>query len=496
MVDQVLVVKKLCCTIANSNKVVVKGLSFALELGKNLAIIGESGSGKTISMMSLLKLFPERLVKVEGQCIFNGKNLFAMSEQELESIRGKEIGFVFQEPLTALNPLHPVRDQIAEAITIHCNGISQSELNNRVERLLREVGMEVVLFNQNPYPHTLSGGQRQRIMIAIALANDPQIIIADEPTSALDPMNAKALLELFKEIQRARKLSVIFITHDLQLAEMFADTAMVLRKGKVLESGPISDIINNPQHLYSKKLVAAYKADLPKYKPDAEYIFTVRNLETAVAEDPTALFFKGKKIILKNVSLALKRGESVGIIGKSGSGKTMLALSLLGIIPSRANIKLASIKYQNSERDLYFRRSVQIVFQDPYSSFNPRMNLLEILSEGPNSLRLNHSPHFYEELLERVGLDGISLAQYPHQLSGGQRQRLAIARALAVQPKIIILDEPTSALDKPSEQKVLKLLQDLQRVDRISYIIISHDLKVIEKMCHRVLTLENGKLSH
>lgn len=495
MVDKAIIVNKLKCFRNKDQKQIVKGISFSLAEGESLAIIGESGSGKTISMLSTLGLLPANQISVSGSCKLYGKELINLKEQELNSIRGKDVGFIFQEPLTALNPLHKVKDQIAEAITIHSPKINQQTLETRISNLLKEVDMDITLLNQNPYPHILSGGQRQRIMIAIALANNPRLLIADEPTSALDPFTANSLITLLKDIQKSRGLSIIFITHDLKLAETFANYALVMRKGKVVEYGPIKDIIYSPSHSYTKQLFEVYNSKIDLVAPDKNYVLTVRNMKTIVPRNPNSWFFQGQRVLINNLTFALREGQTLGIIGKSGAGKTVFAMSLLGIIRSIAKIKLGLNIYNRYKRDLSFRRQVQIVFQDPFASLNPRMTILEILSEGPKSLKINHPLSFYQELLEKVNLHDLSLTSFPHELSGGQRQRIAIARALAVNPKILILDEPTSALDKPSELKILMLLAHLQKTQRLSYILISHDYNVISKMSHSVMTLADGKLN-
>mgnify|MGYP004519224181 CR=1 FL=1 len=482
--------------IESQQQVLLEDLNFELRNGECLAIVGESGSGKSISSLAMLGLLPENL-KSTGQIIFENEDICKMSDEQLRSIRGKRIAMIFQEPMTALNPLHKVEKIIGE--TLFLQGLSKEKVRKKVLSLLCDVGMPDPEDKLDRYPHELSGGQRQRVMIASALALDPDIIIADEPTTALDVTLQAQVLNLLQLLIENHQMSMLLISHDLNLVKRYADHVIVMNKGIVEESGTVNDIFQYPKSDYTKHLL---DHDFGQANPLPE------PRERVLALDQVGVKFPIKQGLLNRVvdhfvaveplDLRLDQGESIGIVGESGSGKTSLALAVARLIKSEGDIYISghNLNKLNQRQLRPLRTDFQIVFQDPFSSLNPRMTVEQIIGEGLvlKKLKKDEIAQKIEDALTQVELPVSFKDRYPHQLSGGQRQRIALARALILQPKLIILDEPTSALDRTTQRAIVKLLRDLQQKFQISYIFISHDLKVVRALCQKVLVLRHAKM--
>ncbi len=470
----------------------VKGVSFEIKKGEILALVGESGSGKTLTALSVMGLLPAGLQQ-------SGKIVF---EQGRIPIRGRDMGMIFQEPMTSLNPLHTLGKQIGEAVRIHDKTISKSRLNARVLELLDAVGLGHFSARLNAYPHQLSGGERQRVMIAMAIANNPALLIADEPTTALDVTIQAQILTLLKELQSKLGMSVLLITHDLTIVRRIAGRVAIMAQGEIVETGVTTDIFKNPQHSYTKHLLASE----PKSAPGAQSVNAQALLECSdlsVAYPKAQPFFTLKKTyqtVLNQVSFLVPEGSTLGIVGESGSGKTTLALALLRLAPSTGKIVFAGMAIDGLQgRDLRAkRRDMQIVFQDPYGSLNPRMTIDSIIREGLDvhepAASVTEREARVKVILQEVGLTPDMGQRYPHEFSGGQRQRISIARALILKPKLIILDEPTSALDLSVQAQILALLKDLQQKHGLTYIFISHDLRTIRSISHHILVLQKGEV--
>lgn len=483
---------------------VVHGASFDIHAGQKLALVGESGSGKSVTALSLLRLHDPVFSRYSsGSIIYQDKDILEMPMQEVEQIRGQDIAMIFQEPMTALNPLYPIGNQIAESLYLHEN-LDRASAKKWVIKLLGKVGISEPEKRLDAFPHMLSGGQRQRVMIAMALACRPKLLIADEPTTALDVTIQKQILELLDELQAEFNMSVLLISHDLNLVHHFADYVCVMEKGYIVEQGGINAVFDRPQHPYTQQLLAS----------EPEPMFEDSETEKLLQQEPLLVgeavnchfpikagFFRrqvGEVRAVNNVDIELHPGETVGIVGESGSGKTTLGMSLLQLQHSKGQIYFNNHRIDSmSEAQIRpLRRQMQMVFQDPFSSLSPRMNIEQIISEG---LQL-HFPEFDQEqrlqkivdVLQEVGLDADMIHRYPHEFSGGQRQRIAIARSIVLEPKVILLDEPTSALDISVQKQVLQLLRDLQLRHRMSYLFISHDLKVIRSIAHRVIVMKEG----
>lgn len=471
-------------------KQVLYDVSLTVQVGRKLALVGESGSGKTVLAQGIMRLNP--LVSFEGRLKFDGNDLLTQSERALQKLRGREIGMVFQEPMTALNPVMRVGAQIAEVLTLHL-GLDKKQAWGRAVELLAETGIREPEQKAFAYPFQLSGGQRQRAMIAMAVAAEPKLLIADEPTTALDVAVQAQILDLLARLQQAHNMTMLYITHDLNLVRRFADDVAVMRGGRIVETGAAAEVFARPQHEYTKMLLNAGAAR--KVVPLADKPATVLQAEQlSVAVKETAGWFKKRsKTLLEPVSFDLKAGETLGVIGESGCGKTTLAKAVMHLIDAEGRLKINGEAWTRESR-----RDIQMVFQDPFGAFNPRMNVFNIVSEA---LRV-HEPDLsraemrqrVQDVLRQVGLPEDALERYPHAFSGGQRQRLAIARAIIVRPKILVLDEPTSALDVQWQQQILELLADLQKKHGLSLIIISHDLAVIRALSHRVMVLKDGKV--
>lgn len=479
----------------------VDGLSLSIREGQTLALVGESGSGKSVSALSVLRLLDERHASYPaGSIHFQGEDMLSVSAKRLRQIRGRKISMIFQEPMTSLNPLHTVEKQISETLALH-RGLRDAQARARCIELLELVGIPQAEERLSSYPHQLSGGQKQRVMIAMALANEPDLLIADEPTTALDVTVQKQVLELLRDLQHKLGMAILLITHDLSIVRRYADEVVVMERGKVVESAPTETLFEKPQHPYTRKLLDAEPPSSPSNVTIAdEPLLEVSRLDVRFTTKrslfgrPTAWF----QAVDQN-SFSLNRGETLGIVGESGSGKTTIGHALLKLTASTGSIRLAGKELGALTQKQFrpYRRQIQIVFQDPFGSLSPRMSVAEIVREG---LEI-HAPASPEEqdrrviqALTDVGLDPQARHRYPHEFSGGQRQRIAIARALVLQPELIILDEPTSALDRTVQKQVIHLLRDLQEKYGLSYVFISHDLSVVRALSHKLLVLKNGKI--
>ena len=478
----------------------VSNVSFDLYKGETFALVGESGSGKSVTAQSIVQLLPRSITEYpSGEVIYNDKDLLKCTEQEIRTIRGNNIAMIFQEPLTALNPLHTTEKQIGEVLRIH-NGLKGKAARKRIIELLELVGIPNPEQRLKSYPHQLSGGQRQRVMIAMALANDPDVLIADEPTTALDVTIQKQVLNLLKELQEKLGMTIMLITHDLGIVKRYAHRVGVMTKGQLVETNNTENLFAQPNHDYTKALLAAEPKGEPVTKPsDAKNIMTVEDLK---------VWFPIKRGVFKHtvghikavdgISFAINKGETLGIVGESGSGKTTLVQALLKLTDSNGTIQFdgEQINTITNKQMQPLRKRMQIVFQDPFSSLSPRMSVGEIIAEG---LTIHHIGNKQEreqrviKALEEVGLEPKFRHRFPHEFSGGQRQRIAIARALILEPDIIVLDEPTSALDRSVQSQILDLLKDLQQKHGFSYLFISHDLKVVKTIAHDVMVLKEGK---
>jgi microcin C transport system ATP-binding protein len=480
----------------------VDKVSFDLERGRTLALVGESGSGKSITALSIVKLLGSTSATYpSGSIAFKGQDLLQASEDSLRAVRGNEITMVFQEPMTSLNPLHTIEKQISEILTLH--GMrGEAPLRARVIELLEEVGIPDPATRLSAYPHQLSGGQRQRVMIAMALANRPDLFIADEPTTALDVTVQAQILKLLKELQAKMGMAMLFITHDLGIVRKIADDVCVMQKGHIVEAGPVEKVFGNPQHAYTKALLAAEPKGLPApANPQAKPVVTGDNIRVWF---PIKRGFMRKTIghvkAVDGISLTVREGETVGVVGESGSGKTTLGLALLRLIRSEGPIAYLGSRIDglDSKQMRPLRRQMQIVFQDPYGSLSPRMSVADIVEEGLLIQKPDLSPQARREIVAQAladtGLDPAAMDRYPHEFSGGQRQRIAIARAMALDPKFVVLDEPTSALDMSVQAQIVDLLRDLQRKRNLAYLFISHDLKVVRALASELIVMRQGKV--
>ena len=484
----------------------VNNISFDLPHKKILGIVGESGSGKSVTCYSLLGLIPMPPGKiVSGEAIFEGKNLFALKEKELRDIRGNKISMVFQDPMTSLNPYMTVGAQIIEALRVHEKMDKKTALKRAIEAL-HEVGIREPEKSVHKYPHEYSGGMRQRVMIAMALATKPDILIADEPTTALDVTIQAQILDLLRDIQSKRDLSIIFITHDLAVIHSLADYVLVMEKGHIVERGEPADIFHRPTHPYTQKLIAAIpntaKPEAYKAGVDSEALLSVSDLNTKYPIRKASLFGSAKEYlhVVKDISLTINKGEILGLVGESGSGKSSFGKTIMRLVDSESGkvlldgteiLGLTGDELQKSRRDY------QMIFQDPYASLNPRMTILDTLSEALLTHNIVSKDGVYArvaELIISVGLDERSLRKYPHEFSGGQRQRIAIARAIAVEPKLIVADEAVSALDVTIKAQVLELLLNLTKKYNLTMLFISHDLSVVRYVCDRVAVMQFGEI--
>jgi microcin C transport system ATP-binding protein len=497
-------VKNLSVSFNTQNGLVniLDNISFDIYSGENLAIVGESGSGKSVTALSLLRLHDEANTVYSGDNIdFQGVNLLTLNDKEIQKVRGANISMIFQEPMTSLNPVFTIGQQIEEVLTLHQN-IDKFEKQQRVIELLNRVGIRQAEQRVNVYPHTLSGGQRQRVMIAMALACDPDLLIADEPTTALDVTIQQQILDLLSEIQKDTGMSVLLITHDLNLVRRFANRVCVMHQGKIVESNKTDSLFEQPQHDYTKFLLDSQPDQkIATVQAGSDVVLSIENLRCYFPVYRG--FFKRKVDDIKavdDITLSLCSGETLGIVGESGSGKTTLGLAMFRLLASQGEIyfKTQNVTRFNEKNMRPLRRHFQIVFQDPFSSLSPRMTVQQIIEEG---LKL-HFPALNAkqrlakviDILQEVDLEEDSLWRYPHEFSGGQRQRIAIARTVVLQPDVILLDEPTSALDVSVQKQVLSLLAQLQENRQLSYLFISHDLRVVRAMSHRVIVMRQGRV--
>jgi len=497
VVSDVLAVNNL--SVAFGHRTVVKDVSFSIEKGKTFALVGESGSGKSVTALSVLQLLPDDASYPNGSIELDGTDVMAGSKKVMQALRGNSASMIFQEPMTSLNPLHTIEKQLSEVLFLH-QGLNKKSTKLRCIELLELVAISDPKAKLAAYPHELSGGQRQRVMIAMALANEPELLIADEPTTALDVTVQLQILNLLKSLQAKLGMAILLITHDLNIVKHFADDVAVMQEGKLVESGSVVDIFSNAQHDYTKSLLNA--------EPESVVTKQVRTKPLLVVND-FRVWFPLKKGLLQRtfdhvkavdgVSLELYQGETLGIVGESGSGKSTLVQGLLRLIKSEGDIFYNDCNLQNLNLTQMreHRQSLQIVFQDPYGSLSPRMSVQQIISEGLEVQGKHDDKEILQAVkqsLKDVGLPDDAIQRYPHQFSGGQRQRIAIARALVLKPKVLILDEPTSALDRTVQKQILALLQDLQQRYQLSYIFITHDLSVVRAVSHRVLVLKSGKI--
>lgn len=481
--------------IQHQQQHLVDDLSFQLHAGETIAIVGESGSGKSISSLALLGLLPNNL-NVNGQAWLGQKNLLDLRPEQWGEIRGQKIAMIFQEPMTALNPLHRVEKIVGETLILQ--GWSKQKTQARVIELLTDVGITEPQDKLRRYPHELSGGQRQRVMIAMALALDPDILIADEPTTALDVTLQTQILKLLKSLQQNRNMAMILISHDLNLVRRYADQVIVMNKGVVEEQGPVKEIFSRPKQAYTQNLLTH---DFGEALPSMNQSLLLSLQQVAVKfpiKQGLLNRVKDYFVAVEALDLELMKGESIGIVGESGSGKSSLALAVSRLIKSQGKVVLLGTDLnQYKEKQLRpLRSEFQIVFQDPFSSLNPRFNVEQTIGEGLTIKQLSKAEisQRIDEALEKVELPLTFKTRYPHELSGGQRQRIALARALVLQPQLIILDEPTSALDRTTQRAIVKLLRNLQQQYQISYLFISHDLQVIQALCQKVLVLRHAKV--
>jgi microcin C transport system ATP-binding protein len=480
----------------------VDRISFSIRRGQCVALVGESGSGKSVSALSVLKLLPyPNASHPSGSILFKGRELLTLSEHDMRRIRGNDISIIFQEPMTSLNPLHTIEAQIGETLRLH-NDVGGRMVRARTLELLNQVGIPDPETRLNSYPHQLSGGQRQRVMIAMALANEPDLLIADEPTTALDVTVQAQILALLADIRKRLGMSLLFITHDLGIVRRIADVVCVMNGGKIVEQGPVEQVFTAPKHPYTRALLAAEpKPDPAPPRPESPVVMSTDNLK---------VWFPVKRGLLRQtvghikavdgVSLKVRQGETLGVVGESGSGKTTLGLALLRLISSDGPIVFLGHEIQGLRfADMRpFRRDMQIVFQDPFGALSPRMPVGDIVAEGlmvhQKSLSETDRDARVVQALRDVGLDPATRFRYPHEFSGGQRQRISIARAVVLEPNFIVLDEPTSALDMLLQAQMVDLLRELQRKRDLTYMFISHDLRVVASLASHLIVMRNGKV--
>jgi len=478
----------------------VRNVNFEIRKGETLALVGESGSGKSVTAHAVMQLLPQNVSTCSGSIEYTGEELLGASEARLQSIRGDRIGMIFQEPMTALNPLHKVGRQISETLVIH-NNATVKEAQEKAVELLNLVQIPEPEKRLNSFPHELSGGQRQRVMIAMALANSPQLLIADEPTTSVDVTIQKELLDLLADLQNRFRMSVLMITHDLGIVKHFSDRVCVMNRGELVETNETASLFSEPKHPYTKKLIESEPGGHPYPPPDTN--------ETVIETNNLKVWFPIKRGVFKrivgyvkavdDVSFSLGRGRTLGIVGESGSGKSSLVQAILRLGPGEGKIAFNGIPINNLKQKQIrpLRKDMQIVFQDPFGSLSPRMSVSSIIGEGLKIQGIGTSSEREKiiiKAMEEVGLDAGSRNRYPHEFSGGQRQRISIARALVLSPKLIILDEPTSALDRSVQSQIIELLRKLQREHQFSYIFISHDLKVVKALAHEVIVIRQGKV--
>ena len=483
----------------HSQNQVVDAISFDINEQETVALVGESGSGKSVTALSILRLLSkERVIYPSGDIIFEDKSLLHASEKELRKIRGNEISMIFQEPMVSLNPLHTVEKQLYEVLSLH-RGMRRNVARGEILQYLDRVGTKDPKSKLASYPHQLSGGERQRVMIAMAILTHPKLLIADEPTTALDVSVQGQIIELLKELKKELNMSMLFISHNLGIVKKLADKVAVMRDGQLVEFNNKQRIFLRPQQEYTQTLLNSQPSGEPVPLPDTPGILlNVNHLNVEVVTQKR-LFSSKKKKIVDNIGFAVHQGETVGIVGESGSGKSTTALAILRLIKSKGDILFDSHPIQNlsGKKLLPFRSRIQVVFQDPFSSLNPRFNVEQIISEGlmtHKKLTKAEREQAVIDIMLEVGLDPEMRFRYPNEFSGGQRQRIAIARALILQPELLILDEPTSSLDHTIQKQIINLLKSLQEKHHLSYLFISHDLALIYSICHQIVVMKDGKI--
>ena len=475
----------------------VKGVSFEIHKGETVALVGESGSGKSVTALSSVNLLADT-AQVSGSISYNGQELVGASEKELRKLRGNDISFIFQEPMTSLNPLHTIEKQLSEVLLVH-HGMDGAAARARVIELLDQVGIHDPQSRLKDYPHQLSGGQRQRVMIAMSLANNPELLIADEPTTALDVTIQAQILELLRDLKRRLGMSMLFITHDLNIVRKLADRVCVMKDGEIVETGPTAAIFDDPKHPYTQMLLAAEATGRPDPVPEGA--------EVVAETDGLRIWFPIQRGLLRrtvghvkavnDASFSVRAGETLGIVGESGSGKTTLALAMMRLISSEGPVVVLGRDIQGwpNQRLRSMRADMQIVFQDPYGSLSPRMTVEQIIAEGLGVHRIEgyaSKEQAVIDIMREVGLDPETRHRYPHEFSGGQRQRIAIARAMILRPRLVVLDEPTSALDMTVQVQIVDLLRMLQARHKLAYLFISHDLRVVRALSHKVIVMKRG----
>ncbi|WP_372800199.1 ABC transporter ATP-binding protein [Paracoccus seriniphilus] len=499
--DMVLSVRDLTIGFRQEGEVIpaVKGVSFHINRGETVALVGESGSGKSVTALSTVRLLGDS-AEIDGSILYEGQQMVGASERLLRKIRGNDISFVFQEPMTSLNPLHTLEKQLSESLALH-QGLTGEAARKRIIQLLNRVGIRNPESRLADYPHQLSGGQRQRVMIAMALANGPDLLIADEPTTALDVTIQAQILELLAELKEDEGLSMLFISHDLGIVRRIADRVCVMKDGQIVEQGPTEQIFSDPRHEYTRMLLAAEpRGEADPVAEDAEVMVETRDLKVWFPVQ-RGLMRKtvGHVKAVNGATLTVRAGETLGIVGESGSGKTTLALAIMRLIESNGPILFMGqdISSWGGRQLRRLRRDMQIVFQDPYGSLSPRMTVEQIIAEGlsVHGLREGVDRHqMVADIMAEVGLKPETMNRYPHEFSGGQRQRIAIARAMILRPRVVVLDEPTSALDMTVQVQIVQLLRGLQKKYGLAFLFISHDLRVVRAMSHQIMVMRAGEV--
>lgn len=496
---KVVEIKDLSVSFTQNNELVraVQKSNFFINEGECFSIVGESGSGKSVTAMSMMRLLKEsKNTLISGFIKFEDENLLTLSEQKLTKIRGKGISMIFQEPMTSLNPLHTIKKQIGECL------FNLNKKEERIIELLREVGIENAEERLDHFPHQLSGGQRQRVMIAMAIANNPKLLIADEPTTALDVTIQKQILDLLDSLRKKFQMSLLLITHDLSIVKKISDRVCVMKNGQIVEQGETKNLFKKPKHPYTLKLINSNPNEKKFKSKSSKIILKTNNLNIRYQLNSNSFFNRKNKFFhaVKNLNIQLAKGTTLGIVGESGSGKSSLALAMLKLIKSEGDIfyKNYNISKLNDTSFRSFRKNIQIIFQDPFASLSPRLTIERIIGEGlevhKKDLKKNEVSNLILQILEKVGLEKSMLNRYPHEFSGGQRQRIAIARALILEPEIIILDEPTSALDMTVQKQIVDLLLQLQKDLTLTYIFISHDLKIVKALSDQIVVMRHGQV--
>ena len=475
----------------------VDNISFEIHKNQTLALVGESGSGKSVTAMSILKLlpYPKAMHPNNSKIIFEGENILEFDNKSLRQVRGNIVSMIFQEPMTSLNPFHRVGDQIIEAIITHSK-TSKKEAKNKAFELLDLVEIPDLSRRFKSFPHELSGGQRQRVMIAMALVNNPKLLIADEPTTALDVTIQAQILDLMSKLQKELGMSILFITHDLGLVDKFSDKVAVMKEGKIVEIGETKKVFTNPKEEYTKLLLASIPKEKTKIKSEPKPLVEISDLDVFYRIESQNIFKENYFHAVKNVNLKINKKTTIGLVGESGSGKSTLGRAIANLLPYKGSV-IFDGKEISSIKDRSVRKDIQIIFQDPYGSLSPRLTVGDIIGEGLDihmNLSKKERNDLIEQTMKEVELDPKYRFKYPHEFSGGQRQRIAIARSIILKPKFIILDEPTSALDRSIQIQIIDLLKSLQEKYSLTYLFISHDLKVIRAMSDRILVMQNGEM--